>query len=139
VSQSNSAADMTSEKQIDLMQSEILRLRQLCLKVMDERALATGGHVLSQGQSDEIKGALQSAWAELERKQSYLETAFDEIAGLKAQLAQVQSNAVDTPEMDALKTSLHDAWAEIERKQGYLETSVAATQALQAEIAALKR
>lgn len=122
MSQSNGeATPLDPSQQIAMMGDEIGRLRALCLKLLNEHNDGQGGQRLSQVQSDEIKNALRSAWAELERKQSYLEGA----------VAQVT-------EFEALKTSLQDAWAEIERKQGYLETAFADAQVLQNELEELR-
>lgn len=113
---------------------EVKRLRQLCLRLLNEHNDGAGGSRLTQVQSNEIKASLTAAWEELERKQGYLEAAVAENARLKDSVGA----SVSSPEVEKLQASLHEAWAELERKQVFLENYAAQNTALQAELNILR-
>lgn len=69
---------------------------------------------------EQLEVSLQEAWAELERKQGYLETAFDEAQRLKNELDILQAAQSAAGDQGALE----NAWAELARKQKYLEDSL---------------
>jgi FtsZ-binding cell division protein ZapB len=101
----------------------------------------------------QLSTALNEAWAELERKQTYMQNAFDsanllqiELDALKAanEAAAVardiaNNNAPALAGDPALETALHNAWAELERKQKFLESSFDEIKARDTELELLRQ
>jgi septal ring factor EnvC (AmiA/AmiB activator) len=102
----------------------------------------------------ELTTALEQAWAELERKQSYIQNAFDSAAKLQQELDELKAssqaaearyaahevnmsgNSGTNPE---LQTALEGAWAELENKQRFLESSFDEIRARDVELELLRQ
>lgn len=91
----------------------------------------------------ELNAALQEAWAELERKQGYMQDAIDTANRLQGELDSIKQTAADQAQSlgaaaeGALQIALNEAWAELEKKQQFLENSFEEIRLRDEEIASL--
>ncbi len=93
----------------------------------------------------ELEAALQEAWAELERKQRYMQDAVDTANRLQAELDLLKQAAADQAQHGPdngdgpLQAALNEAWVELEKKQQFLENSFEEIRLRDEEIASLRQ
>ena len=102
----------------------------------------------------QLTAALEEAWAELERKQTYIQNAFDSAGQLQQELDDLKASSQAAASLavsaggaqplvadadPALQSALESAWLELEKKQQFLENIFEELRLRDVELAALRQ